>query len=145
MNPTRKPALLPFLTLSVVFGLLTGLPADAETASALLREGDPFPGFSEVTAIIQPAVNHVGGFSLTINTNESGNTVSEIVELLDRSSPIRQQRVPMQITPQQKISSAIVPDTNRIANRAALSINNGDAKSSRRFRNDTFETMHALV
>ena len=60
--------------------LALATPAAAQTATALLREDDPLPGAAgeTVSSLSNPAVNHVGGFALTVNTSGSGTTLSHI-------------------------------------------------------------------
>jgi len=63
----------------VVLGLLaTTAPATAQVATALIREGDTIPGQGDVSSIGNPAVNHVGGFSVTLNTAGPTTTLSQI-------------------------------------------------------------------
>lgn len=59
-------------------GLLAA-PAVAQTASALLREGDLLgPAGHSVSAVTNTAVNHVGGYALSVNTSDGAITLSHI-------------------------------------------------------------------
>jgi hypothetical protein len=49
----------------------------AQTASALLREGDTLATFGTVNSINNPSVNHVGGYSVQVNTT-TGTAFSHI-------------------------------------------------------------------
>ncbi|MFG0319939.1 MAG: hypothetical protein ACF8XB_21890 [Planctomycetota bacterium JB042] len=62
-----------------VVALVLAEPAAAQTATALLREGDPLPAAGvgqAVTSINNTAVNGVGGYSATINTTDGVTTLS---------------------------------------------------------------------
>ena len=58
--------------------LAVASPAAAQTASALLRDGDAVPGAPAETidSISNSAVNHAGGYAFTINSTGSGTTLS---------------------------------------------------------------------
>ena len=60
--------------------LLTLLASEvhAQTASALLREGDVLGTSGTVNSINNPAVNQVGGFSVQVNTTTGTTTLSHI-------------------------------------------------------------------
>jgi len=55
-------------------------PASAQTASALLREGDELPGAPGelVNFLNNPVVNHAGGYAISLSTTGSGTTLSHI-------------------------------------------------------------------
>jgi hypothetical protein len=57
---------------------LTASSALAQTASALLKEGDVLGTSGTVNSINNPSVNHVGGFSVQVNTNTGTTTLSHI-------------------------------------------------------------------
>jgi hypothetical protein len=67
------------LAVGVVVVVL-GSPVQAQTASALLREGDELPGApgETVSFINNPVVNHAGGYAVTVNTTGSGTTLGNI-------------------------------------------------------------------
>jgi hypothetical protein len=60
--------------------LLATAATQAETATALLREGDPLPGATgeTVSSINNPVANHAQGYAVTVNTSGSGTTLSHI-------------------------------------------------------------------
>ena len=69
------------MTLAVgVVVVVLGSPVQAQTASALLREGDELPGApgETVSFINNPVVNHAGGYAVTVNTTGSGTTLGNI-------------------------------------------------------------------
>ncbi|MCP3903831.1 MAG: hypothetical protein GY715_09370 [Planctomycetes bacterium] len=53
-------------------------PVSAQVATALLQEAGPLPGVPGETifSLNNPAVNHVGGYAVSTNTNGSGTTLS---------------------------------------------------------------------
>ena len=55
-------------------------PVAAQTASALIREGNALPGApgETVTFLNNPVVNHAGGYALTLSSTGSGTTLSHI-------------------------------------------------------------------
>ncbi len=60
--------------LPLVLFAMSGGPAPAQVASALVREGAQMPGgeaFGVISAINNSAANHVGGYAFTINTADS--------------------------------------------------------------------------
>ncbi|HET9300077.1 MAG TPA: hypothetical protein VFO11_09030, partial [Candidatus Polarisedimenticolaceae bacterium] len=58
--------------------LLMASEARAQTTSALLREGDVLGTSGTVSSINNPSVNHVGGFSVQVNTTTGTTTLSHI-------------------------------------------------------------------
>jgi hypothetical protein len=58
--------------------VVVSTPAPAQVATALVREGDAIPGEGNVTAISNPAVNHAGGYSVTLNTLNGPTTLSHV-------------------------------------------------------------------
>jgi hypothetical protein len=71
----RTPTFI--LCLSIVLAL-GALPADAQTATALVKEGQVLGTAGTVNSINNPAVNGVGGFSVQVNTNNGTTTLSHI-------------------------------------------------------------------
>jgi hypothetical protein len=67
------------LVMGAVVAVLAA-PVQAQTASALLREGDALPGApgETISSINNPVVNHVGGYAVTVNTTGSGTTLGNI-------------------------------------------------------------------
>lgn len=57
------------------------VPASAEIARALLRERDPLPGAPAgqiVSALSNTAVNHVGGYAVSVNSSDGVSTLSHV-------------------------------------------------------------------
>ena len=78
----RRARRVSFLTclllLLVVLPGLTASSALAQTATALVREGDVLGTAGTVNSINGPGVNHIGGFSVQLNTNNGTTTLSHI-------------------------------------------------------------------
>lgn len=69
----------PTLILSALAFVLFPLSARAEVPSAILMNGDVLPGGPPghaVSALSNTAVNHAGGYSVTVNTTDGGTTLS---------------------------------------------------------------------
>lgn len=80
MNSWVRIAGAPLATMSLL-ALLHAGSASAETATALLREGDPLPGAGVghfVNSLNNTAVNHVGGYAVNINSTDGSVTLSHI-------------------------------------------------------------------
>ena len=61
--------------------LVAAQSGHAQTASALIREGDPFPAAGPghvVNALNNTAVNHVAGFAVNLNSSDGTSTLSHI-------------------------------------------------------------------
>lgn len=71
-----------FLAVGVfLFGFGAVLPGEAQVASALMRAGDPLPAAGaghSVTTLNNTAVNHVGGFAVSLNSSDGVTTLSHI-------------------------------------------------------------------
>jgi len=79
MGLGHKPMILfLFFLLASISAVPLVSPVKAQTASALLREDDTLPGQGTVSAIVQPTVNHAGGYSVTTNSNDAGSIISHV-------------------------------------------------------------------
>ncbi len=80
----HRPALrmISYAAILVATGMTLAVsPAPAHTASSLLNEGDPLPAAGPghvVASLNNTAVNHVGGFALSLNSSGSSGTLSHI-------------------------------------------------------------------
>ena len=64
----------------LAWGLIAAAPASAQIASALLREAEPLPGApgETISSLNNTAVNHNGGYAVTVNSTGSGTTLSHV-------------------------------------------------------------------
>jgi hypothetical protein len=75
----RNRQVLAGVTIGLFIGFATAsMPASAQVATALIREGDEVPGQGNVNSISNPAVSHAGGYAVTLNTLGDTTTLSHV-------------------------------------------------------------------
>lgn len=64
----------------LAWGGVAAAPASAQIASALLREAEPLPGApgETISSLNSTAVNHNGGYAVTVNSTGSGTLLSHV-------------------------------------------------------------------
>ena len=73
-----RKRVLAFACPALVLSLAAVSDLSAQTATALVREGEVLGAAGAVNSINGPGVNHIGGFSVQLNTNNGTTTLSHI-------------------------------------------------------------------